>query len=171
MKHLEHCTCHRPPPPQQQQQQQHTTASQPTPTLNDRYASMECAVECYNIDMQETQHLDHLSTALHLRPPMNTILVRHRAYKFQVVITVVCHKVVDPGVVTQPPLSLTSEIIALRGSAYIPLPRWIQTRRAFLNVAGTGDDCFKWAILAGWHAPCSCECRPQSEVCRTHALV
>ena len=39
----------------------------------------------------------------------------------------------------------------LRGSAFIPLPRWIQTRRAVVNVAGTGDDCFKWAILAGMH--------------------
>ena len=39
----------------------------------------------------------------------------------------------------------------LRGSAYIPLPRWIQTRRAVVNVAGTDDDCFKWAILAGMH--------------------
>ena len=39
----------------------------------------------------------------------------------------------------------------LRGSAYIPLPRWIQTRRAVVNVTGTGDGCFKWAILAGMH--------------------
>ena len=39
----------------------------------------------------------------------------------------------------------------LRGSAYIPLPRWIQTKRALVNVTGTGDDCFNWAILAGMH--------------------
>ena len=37
----------------------------------------------------------------------------------------------------------------LRGSAYVPLPRWIHTRRAAVNVAGTGDDCIKWTILAG----------------------
>ena len=37
----------------------------------------------------------------------------------------------------------------LRGSSYIPLPQWIETRRAVVNVAGTDDDCFKWAILAG----------------------
>ena len=29
--------------------------------------------------------------------------------------------------------------------------RWIQIRRAVVNVAGTGDDCFKWAILADMH--------------------
>ena len=105
----------------------------------------------------------------------------------------------DPSVVTQPPVTLTSEMIAvyttdaappiddvnrqllnfievfelnetgwvfshfqdlqltlwqldpLRGSAYIPLPQWIQTKRAVVNVAGTCDDCFKWAILAGMH--------------------
>ena len=39
----------------------------------------------------------------------------------------------------------------LRGSAYIPLPLWIQTKRAVINVTGTGDDCFKWAVLAGMH--------------------
>ena len=39
----------------------------------------------------------------------------------------------------------------LRGSAFTPLPRWIQTRRAVVNVADTGDDCFKWAILADMH--------------------
>ena len=39
----------------------------------------------------------------------------------------------------------------LRDSAFTPLPRWIQSRRAVVNVAGTGDDCFKWATLAGMH--------------------
>ena len=111
-----------------------------------------------------------------------------------------CLKAVDPSVVTQPPVTLTSEMIAvyaadakpplddvnrqllnfievfdlngsvrvfshfqelqltlcqldpLRDSVYIPLPRWTQTRRAVVNVAGTGDDCFKWAILGGMHA-------------------
>ena len=135
------------------------------------------------------KHLDPLSTALHLRPPMKTFQDKHRAYKFEVAITIVCHKAVESSVVTQPPVMLTSEVIAvyaadatqplddvnrqllnfievfelngsewvfshfqdlqltlrqlgpLRGSAYIPLPRWIQTRRAVVNVAVTGDDC------------------------------
>ena len=33
----------------------------------------------------------------------------------------------------------------------LALPIWIQTRRAVVNVRGTGDDCFKWAVLAGMH--------------------
>ena len=48
-------------------------------------------------------------------------------------------------------LHLTWQLDHLRGSAYIPLPRWIQTRRAVVNVVDTGDDCFKWAIFAGMH--------------------
>ena len=36
----------------------------------------------------------------------------------------------------------------LRGSVYIPLPRWTQTQIPVVNVTG---DCFKWAVLAGMH--------------------
>ena len=43
------------------------------------------------------------------------------------------------------------ELDPLRGSAYIPLPRWIQTGRAVVNVADTDDDCFREDILAGMH--------------------
>ena len=69
---------------------------------------------CYNINMPETQHLDHLSTALHiLLPTMKTFHTKHRAYKFQVAIMIVCNKVVDPSVVTQPPVTLTSKMIAV----------------------------------------------------------
>ena len=31
----------------------------------------------------------------------------------------------------------------LRASAFVPLPNWIQTRRAVVNIRGTGNDCFK----------------------------
>ena len=175
-----------------------TTAPPPTFTINHRYTSMGGAVKRYNIDNQETQHLDYLSPTLYLLlPTMKSFQDKHRAYKFQVAITIVCHKAVDPSVVIQPPVTLTSEMIAvyaadsappldnlnqqqlnflelfelngsgwvfshfqdlqltlwqldpLRGSAYIPLPRWIQTRRAVVIVVGTGDNCFKWAMLTG----------------------
>ena len=122
----------------------------------------------------------------------------HRAYKFQIAISVVFHKAVDPAVITQPPVALASEMVAvyadavssfddvdrqllnfievyehngsgwvcsnfasllltlwhlghLRASAFVPLPRWIQAKRAGVNVTGTGDDCFKWAVLARMH--------------------
>ena len=39
----------------------------------------------------------------------------------------------------------------LPASAFVPLPKWIRDKRAVTNIIGTGDDCFKWAILAGLH--------------------
>ena len=113
-------------------------------------------------------------------------------------VDVVFHKAVDPAVITQPPVTLTSEMVAvyagdapplayinrqlanlveiyehnesgwvfsnfssleltlwhldpLRASAFVPLPRWKQQKKAVENVIGTGGDCFKWAVLAGMH--------------------
>ena len=39
----------------------------------------------------------------------------------------------------------------LRASAFVPLPKWIKDKRAVTNIVGTGNDCFKWAVLAGLH--------------------
>ena len=39
----------------------------------------------------------------------------------------------------------------LRASAFVPLPNWIHTRRAVVNIRGTGNDCLKWAVLPGMH--------------------
>ena len=39
----------------------------------------------------------------------------------------------------------------LRASAFPPLPRWIKDKNAVTNIIGTGNDCFKWAGLAGMH--------------------
>ena len=46
---------------------------------------------------------------------------------------------------------ITVIMAPLRSSAFVPLPSWIQTRRAVVNIRGTGKDCFKWAVLAGMH--------------------
>ena len=135
VKHLQHCTGHRPPPQQQQQeqQQQHTTAPPPTFTINHRYTSMRDAVKRYNIDMQEAHYLDHLSTALHLLlPSMKTYQDKHHAYKFQVAITIVCHNAVGPSVVTQPPVTLTSEKIAVYAADAAP-PPLANVNRQLLN--------------------------------------
>ena len=39
----------------------------------------------------------------------------------------------------------------LRASAFVPLPKWIKNKRAVTNIVGTGNDCFKWEVLAGLH--------------------
>ena len=111
---------------------------------------------------------------------------------------VIFHKAVDPAVITQPPVTLTSEMVAvssvetppladvnrqlvnlvevyehngfgwvfsnfaslrltlwpldpLHAGAFVPLPRWIVDKKVVTNIIGTGDDCFKWAVLAGMH--------------------
>ena len=81
LKHLQHCTGHRPPSPQQQKQKQHTTAAPPTFTISHRYTSIGGAAKRYNIDMQGTQYLDHLSPTLHLLPTMQNFQVEHHNYK------------------------------------------------------------------------------------------
>ena len=45
----------------------------------------------------------------------------HRAYKFQIAVCVVFHKAVYPSVVTQPPVALTSEMVAVYPDAVPPL--------------------------------------------------
>ena len=39
----------------------------------------------------------------------------------------------------------------LRASAFVPLPEWIRDKKATANIIGTGNDCFKCAVLAGMH--------------------
>ena len=124
-KHLKYCTGHRQSPPlPPQQQQKAATTPLPRFTIHHQYSSMGGAVESYNINMQETQHLVHLSTAPQCPPTyMTEFHTKHRAYKLQVPITIVCHKAVDPSVVPQPPVTLTLE----------------------------SHECFKWVIQAGMH--------------------
>jgi len=43
------------------------------------------------------------------------------------------------------------ELDPLRASSYHKLPAWIVSKRAVTNVKNTGNDCFKWAFLAGMH--------------------
>ena len=45
----------------------------------------------------------------------------HHAYKFQIAVCVVFHKAVDPAVVTQPPVTRTSEMVAVYSDAVPPL--------------------------------------------------
>ena len=33
----------------------------------------------------------------------------------------------------------------------VPLPQWIRDKKPATNIIGTGNDCFKWAVLAGMH--------------------
>ena len=103
---------------QQQQKQQRTTTNTittvPEFTFRHHGTTMGGAVERYEIDMQETQHLDDLSNAIDLlQPTMQKFQNKQQAYILQIAITIVCYKAVDPSVVTQPPVTLTSEMIVV----------------------------------------------------------
>ena len=47
------------------------------------------------------------------KPAMTKFHQDHHAYKFQIAVDVVFHKAVDPTVITQPPETLTSEIVTV----------------------------------------------------------
>ena len=72
------------------------------------------AAEVHTVDMEERNQLATLERAvLALEPKMTAYQQRHRAYKFEVAVNVVFHKVVDPTVVTQPPVTLRCEMVAV----------------------------------------------------------
>ena len=46
-------------------------------------------------------------------PVMMDFQQNHNVYKFQFAVSIVFHKAVDPAVVTQPPVTLTLEMVAV----------------------------------------------------------
>ena len=120
-KHRRVCNGHR-VQPQQQQQRPTTATTAPEFTVRHHRTTMGGAVERHEIDMQGTHHLDHLSNAIHLlQRTMQNFQHKHQAYKFQIAITIVCHKAVDSSVVTQPTVTLTSEMCDVYADAAPPL--------------------------------------------------
>ena len=35
-----------------------------------------------------------------------------------------------------------------RGSSYIPLPQWLDNKKAIINPRNEDQECFKWAVIA-----------------------
>ena len=176
-----------------------TASAVPEFTVRRRKRALGGTSEMYEVDMKESDNLTALQGAVtFFQPSMSTCQRDHSAYKFQMAVDVIFHEAVDPTVITQPVVTLTSEMVAvyggdtppledinlqllnlveiyehngsgcvfshfaslqltlwhhdpLRASAFIPLPRWIRDTKATTNTIGTGDDCFKWPVLAGMH--------------------
>ena len=63
------------------------------------------------------------------KPVMMDFQQKHSAYKIQIAVDVVFHKAVDPAVVTQPPVILTSEMVAV----YTDVPPLDDVNRQLLN--------------------------------------
>ena len=157
------------------------------------------AVEVHSVDMNAANQFVTLEDAVvALEPTMAAYQQRHHAYKYQIAVNIIFHKAVDPTILTDPPVTLRTTMVAvyavdvpqlvetscnilellevyeqngsgwvfsnfvsmeltlwhldpLRASAFVPLPKWIRDKRDVTNVVGTGDDCSKWAVLAGLH--------------------
>ena len=83
--------------------------------------SLGGVVEQFTVDMKETRHLSTLKEAIAVfTPAMTKFQQEHRAYKFQIAVCVVFHRAVDSAVVTQPPVTLTSEMVAVYSDAVSP---------------------------------------------------
>ena len=91
-------------------------------TVRKTQKSLGCAAEMFAVDMKEAHHLSALQGAVRaLKPSMDNYHHNHCAYKFQIAVDVVFHKVVDPAVITQAPVTLTSEMVAVSSGDAPPL--------------------------------------------------
>ena len=83
-------------------------------TVQKTRKSLGGRAEMFAVDMKEANHLSALQGGVStLKPSMDNYHRNHRAYKFQLIVDVVFHKAVDPVVITQPPVALTSEMVAV----------------------------------------------------------
>ena len=82
------------------------------------HESLGGAVEQFAVNMKEVRHLSALKKAIAVfTPVMTKFHQEHCAYKFQIAVCVVFHKAVDPAVVIQPTVTLTSEMVAVYSDA------------------------------------------------------
>ena len=93
------------------------------------------AVEQFTVNMKEVNHLSALEKAKAVFPPVIATFQRgNRVYNFLIAVYVVFHKAVDPAVATQPPVTLTSEIVAVYSDASPPLGEVYRQLLNFIEV-------------------------------------
>ena len=89
--------------------------------------SLGGAVEQFTVNMKEARHLSALKEAIAVfMPVMSKFHQEHRAYKFQIA--------VDPAVITQPPVTLASEMVAVYSDASPPLVDVYRQQLNFIEV-------------------------------------
>ena len=82
--------------------------------LQKTHKSLGGAVEQFIVNMKEVKHLSILKKATVVFAPVVTKFHQeHRAYKSQIVVSVVFHKAVDPAVITHPSVTLASKMFAV----------------------------------------------------------
>ena len=91
-------------------------------TLQHTRRGLRGDVEQFTVNMKEAKRLSTLKKLIAVfKPAMVKFQQEHLAYKFQVVVSIVFHNAVDPAVVTQPPVVLTSEMVVVYADAAPPL--------------------------------------------------
>ena len=97
--------------------------------------SLGGAVEQFTVSMKETRHLSALKKTIAVfKPVMTKFHQEHRAYKLQIAVNVVFHKAVDPAFVTQSPVALASEMVAVYSDASSPLEDVYRQLLKFIGV-------------------------------------
>ena len=90
--------------------------------LRETHISLGGAVKQFTVNVIAVSNLSSLKTAMTVfKPSMLTFQQRHHSYKFQFTVDIMFHKADDPAVVTQPPVTLTSEMLAVYSDS--PSPR------------------------------------------------
>ena len=99
-----------------------TASAVPEFTLRRNKRVLGGTSEMYEVDTKQTDNLSALQGAVtSFQPSMSTYQCDHSAYKFQMAVDVLFHKAVNPTVITQPAVTLTSEMVAVYGGDTPPL--------------------------------------------------
>ena len=95
------------------------------------HKSLGSAVEQFTVNMKEAKHLSPLKKAIAVCMSVMTKFHQENcAYKFQIAISGVFHKAVDPAVITQPKVALASEMVTVYADA---VPTLDDANRRLLN--------------------------------------
>ena len=87
-------------------------------------------VQQFTVNIKEAKSLSTLETAVAVfKPVMMDFQQKHSAYKFQIAVSIVFHKAVDPAIVTQPAVALSSEMVTV----YADAPPLNDVNRQLLN--------------------------------------
>ena len=82
--------------------------------------SLEGAVEQFTVNMKEAKQHSTLKKAIAVSKPAMVKFQHEHVTKFQIAVSIVFHKVVDPTVGRHPPVVLTSEMVAVYTDAAPP---------------------------------------------------
>ena len=74
-------------------------------------------MEVHSVNMNAANQLVALEEAVvALEPTIAAYQQRHHAYKYQIAVNVIFHKVVDPAILTDPPVTLRTTMVAVYAS-------------------------------------------------------